>query len=80
MKNKKQVKATMKRTMLLVYVRAQTEQLSGVADWERKKKTDEERKNKKKEENVSFALYDDGRSRLFFYVVAAGRCEKNTLY
>jgi len=53
MKNKKQVKTTTKRAILLVCVcvRAQTEQLSGVVDRLRKKKNE-----RKKKKNVLFAM------------------------
>jgi hypothetical protein len=53
MKNKKQIKTTTKRAMLLVCVcvRAQTEQLSGVVDRLRKKKNE-----RKKKKNVLFAM------------------------
>ncbi len=54
MKNKKQVKTTTKRTMLLVCVRAQTEQLSGVVDRLRKKKNERKKRGKKK--NVLFTM------------------------
>jgi hypothetical protein len=72
MKNKKQVKTTTKRAMLLVCVyvcvRAQTEQLSGVVDGLRKEKERKEEKKKKKGEYFIRYATTNLSLLVFFYI------------
>ncbi len=84
MKNKKQIKTTMKRTMLLVCMRESTNRTAERCGGLRRKKEKKEkidRERRKKKENVSFAL----QRRISFLLsrsflhriktgVAAGRC------
>jgi site-specific DNA-adenine methylase len=83
MKNKKQVKTTTKRAMLLVCVyvcvRAQTEQLSGVVDGLRKEKERKEEKKKKKR-RIFYSLCDDKSLSVGFFFTSRSNSSRGPLF